>query len=145
MRNLAQMIHLGRGTAKNDEAALAWYQKAAAQDDARALFMCGQFYEKGFGVECNAPLAADFYLRAARQGYAPAQACYAICLEYGRGVPANPTEAVEWYTRAASRGTPRRSLPGPSAASRAPARPKAGGMPSAGTAWPPHRSCPRHC
>ena len=43
MRNLAQMVHLGRGTAKNDEAALAWYQKAAAQDDARALFMCGQF------------------------------------------------------------------------------------------------------
>ena len=50
MNNLGELYYYGRGVARDYPQARAWYEKAAAADNANAMYSLGWMYEKGSGV-----------------------------------------------------------------------------------------------
>ena len=64
---------------------MAWYRKAAAHDDARALNNLGVKLEFGHGCEKNEVEAVKCYRRAAELGSIWGMYNYADMLEDGRG------------------------------------------------------------
>ena len=65
--NLGNDVLNGRGVAKDDAQAVAWYRKAADQGNAPAQNDLGVMYEKGRGVAKDEP-GRDWYRKAADQG-----------------------------------------------------------------------------
>ncbi len=56
------------GIEKNDETAVFWYQKAAAEGSACAQYELGHCYWKGIGVTLNIKAAQDCFRKAAMNG-----------------------------------------------------------------------------
>jgi TPR repeat protein len=67
------MYLVGRGVARDDTQAVAWFRKAAEQADNLAMLSLGMMYEKGRGVARDHAQAVAWYRKAAEQGYAPAK------------------------------------------------------------------------
>ena len=67
------MYALGHGVAEDDEEAVRWFRKAAAQELAMAQYSMGLVYANGGGVRKDAEEAARWFRKAAEQGYAQAQ------------------------------------------------------------------------
>lgn len=65
---LGWMYHNGYGLRIDDEKALAWWKKAAAQKDPDALFALGLLYEQGMGVSKDPGEAARLYVWALERG-----------------------------------------------------------------------------
>ena len=63
----------GRGVAKDDAQAVAWYRKAADQGLAHAQDNLGRMYANGRGVAKDDAQAVAWYRKAADQGDADAQ------------------------------------------------------------------------
>ena len=91
--------------AKNYDAAVALYKKAAARGNADAQLMLGKCYDFGYGVKKDPVLAAQWYTKAAQAGNADAQINLASCYYSGAGVPASMEQAVLWYKKAAEQGS----------------------------------------
>jgi len=102
--NLGLMYANGRGVAKDDGQALAWYQKAADQGHAAAQFDLGKMYENGHGVAKDDVQAVTWYQKAADQGNAVAQVDLGRMYEIGHGVVKDDIQAAEWYEKAADQG-----------------------------------------
>jgi uncharacterized protein len=98
------MYEHGRGVAKDDAQAVAWYRKAADQGDADAQNNLGLMYANGRGVAKDDAQAVAWYRKAADQGDADAQ--YNLGLNYnkGEGVAKDEAQAVSWYRKAADQG-----------------------------------------
>jgi len=94
----------GEGVPKNEEEAVKWLAKAAAQGNARAQNNLGLCYERGVGVVKDEEEAVKWYAKAAAQGNAVAQICLGVCYQFGTGVVKDEQEAVKWYTKAAEQG-----------------------------------------
>jgi uncharacterized caspase-like protein len=62
--NVAEIYERGLGGPPNYESAVLWYQKAADQKYARALFNLGTLYEQGIGVEQDKLKALNLYRQA---------------------------------------------------------------------------------
>lgn len=84
--------------------AIKWYQKAAAQGDARAQLLLAAAYANGEGVVKNDTEAARLMTMAAQQGDAIAQYYLGGMFGLGKGVDKNTKEAFIWYRKAAEGG-----------------------------------------
>lgn len=102
--NLGVMYAQGLGIKKNEEEAVAWYKKAAAQGYSEAQSNLGLMYEFGRGVDVDYELAMKWYLKAAAQGYALAQHNIGSMYFNGNGVSKDDDKAFEWYLKAAEQG-----------------------------------------
>jgi membrane protease YdiL (CAAX protease family)/tetratricopeptide (TPR) repeat protein len=80
--------------------AFAWFTKSAAQDDPKAEYYLGQFYQKGTGVARDDAKAFYWYERSARHDIPYAEWDLAYLYEKGLGVQRNTTEALKWYAKA---------------------------------------------
>ncbi len=74
MTNLGALYHDGRGVAQDYAKAREWYEKAAAKDDADAMFNLGLLYDNGQGVAQDYAKARAWYQKAAAKGHARAKA-----------------------------------------------------------------------
>ena len=86
-------LHEGRGVARDQAAAAACFEAAAAQNSPDGQCLLGLCHEKGEGVPQSWENAAFLYRQAADQGFAPAQCNLGWCYEYGKGVPQDPRRA----------------------------------------------------
>jgi TPR repeat protein len=90
--------------AKNYDAALAQFRKAADSGNAAGQALLGAMYGNGQGVQQNYAQAVAWSRKAADQGLALAQTNLGIMYEKGQGVPQDYTQALAWYRKAADQG-----------------------------------------
>jgi TPR repeat protein len=93
---LGNMYADGKGVARDDKAALLWFQRAAEKGDAAAQYNVGVSYASGTGTVKNDAEAAKWFRRAADQGMAFAQLNLGLLYAAGRGVPQDDVEAMTW-------------------------------------------------
>jgi TPR repeat protein len=81
--------------------ALYWYEKAAEQNYAPAMYKAGQLYvQGGRGMKVNYFKAAEYYLKAAKLGHREAQQELAKLYKKGKGVDKDLVQAIAWSTTA---------------------------------------------
>lgn len=68
MYNYATALTLGEGLTEDKATALAWFEKAAAMGNAKAINYVGSFHEDGWVVTRDMAKAADLYRQAAEGG-----------------------------------------------------------------------------
>jgi TPR repeat protein len=90
--------------ADNPKQAALWWHKAAAQNDAEALYNLALVTAKGTGVDQDLGQSVALLLRAAHLGLAPAQARLGLLYANGDGVVQDPIEAHKWFAIAADNG-----------------------------------------
>jgi localization factor PodJL len=102
--DLAARFLEGRGVARDQAAAIGWFEKAAAQGLAQAQYRLGAIYEKGVGVPRDARKAADYYEKAANQGNI--RAMHNLAVMEAEGIEGKPdyNTAAQWFRRAAEFG-----------------------------------------
>ena len=93
---LGNMYADGRGVARDDKAALSWFQRAAEKGDAASQYNVGVSYASGAGTAQNDAEAAKWFHRAADQGMAVAQLNLGLLYAAGRGVPQDNVAAMTW-------------------------------------------------
>ncbi len=83
---------------------LAWYRKAADQNDISGEMHLAALYRDGGGktIPRDMEQAATWYRRAADQGDPTAQGTMGVLYSMGQGVPHNDVEAYFWLDLAAS-------------------------------------------
>ena len=86
--------------------ARAWYEKAAAQENADALLALAHFHDLGIAGPRDPAKGFDACHRAALAGSPLAMNEVGVRYQKGLGVPADPTNAIGWFTVAAQRGLP---------------------------------------
>jgi TPR repeat protein len=106
MYNYATLLTLGHGVAEDKEAAFAWFAKAAALGNAKAINFIGSFHEDGWVVEKDLSQAAAHYRRAAEGGDFRGQFNHARML-IAKGEIA---QALLWLRRSAKTATARFAL-----------------------------------
>jgi TPR repeat protein len=84
-----------------------WYERAALEDHAEAMFKLATMYRDGEGGEVNETLALEWFEKAARAGYLDAMVDVGRMHEQGKGVPQDSKQAMCWYEAAADAGSPR--------------------------------------
>ncbi|WP_010184565.1 tetratricopeptide repeat protein [Sphingomonas sp. PAMC 26605] len=102
MYNYATLLALGHGVAEDKAAALAWFRKAAALGNAKAINFVGSFHEDGWVVERDMAAAALCYARAAKGGD------FRGCFNHARmlGAAGRIEDAIGWLKRAGASATP---------------------------------------
>ena len=98
---LGRMLLEGTGVPLDAQAALGWFVRAAAQDNAEAMNMVGRCLENGWGTKCDLVAAAGQYRASAERGCDWGEYNWGNLLFDGRGVPPDRRRAVYWYRRAA--------------------------------------------
>jgi len=93
-----------QGVAADDEKAVHWYQKAAANGHATAQYNLGQAYRFGNGVEIDLEKAFKLIRKAAAQNDSSAQCLLGWMYGDGEGVAKDPEKAVAWYHKSAANG-----------------------------------------
>lgn len=102
MYNYATALALGDGVTEDRPGALAWFEKAAALGNVKAINHIGSFHEDGWVVARNMGKAAEYYARAAQGGDFRGAFNHArMLLDAGQVDEARP-----WLQRAAETGTP---------------------------------------
>jgi uncharacterized protein len=90
---------------QDDQQAVAWYRKAAAQDFAASQNNLGVMFQAGRGgLQKDDKQAAEWYRKAAEQGVADAQLNLGNLYLDGRGVPQDVVLAYFLFSVAASSG-----------------------------------------
>jgi TPR repeat protein len=99
---LGQMLLDGFGGTIDEARALAWFSKAAAENDALACNIVGGFYEDGREVVRDVATAAEYYARAASAGDSRGQ------FNFGRMLASRGAieEAVGQFRKASQTATP---------------------------------------
>lgn len=103
------MCAQGCGTARDEQAARAWLEKAAAQGYVPAQRQLGLILARGGsgpGEAKDETAAADWLRRAAEQGDAVAQFNLAVMYAHGIGVAPDRAQALQGYRLAARQGHP---------------------------------------
>jgi TPR repeat protein len=90
------------GLPKDEEAAVKWFRKAAAQNDDSAQFNLGCCYYQGQGVEQDYTEAVRWFRKSAAQNDDSAQFSLGCCLYQGQGVAQDYAEAVRWFRKSAA-------------------------------------------
>jgi len=86
----------GEGVPQNYRDAMAWFAKAAANDNDNAQWKLGLGYMKGIGVPHDERQAAVWFKRAANHGDIRAQSALSDLYLSGRGVPRDYVRAYTW-------------------------------------------------
>ena len=84
--------------------ARAWYEKAAAQENADGLLAMARFYDEGIGGPRDPVKGFASCRRAALAGSALAMNEVGVRYQKGLGVAVDPTNAIGWFTVAGQRG-----------------------------------------
>lgn len=100
---LGQILLDGRGTRRDPEAALIWFERAAKQGDPEAWNMVGRCHEKGWGVPQDYRRAAGYFEEAIRRGHVWAKVNLAQIL-MRLGDPADRPRAYTLFRQAAGAG-----------------------------------------
>ena len=82
------------------------YQKAAKLGDVNGMYMLGECYNLGRGVDRDLNESVKWFRAAAMQGHIGAMDGLGRCYEYGEGVDADEELSAAWYFRAAKAGLP---------------------------------------
>ena len=98
----------GRGVARNERLALEFCQRAALQQNPRAMLELAQHYDKGtFALRPINPEAAfNWYQQAALAGNDTAMYELGQMYVFGRGTAPDSVRAVRWYLKAVANGMP---------------------------------------
>jgi len=91
-------------TPRDPNAAVHWFAKAAANNDAVAQFMLASFLDRGFAVVQDHAAAVDWLQKAAICDEIGADYFLAIHYRDGIGVGPDKRAAFEWFRTAAERG-----------------------------------------
>ena len=94
----------GWGVEQNEKEALAWYKKAAAQENGPAYNSIGNFYRTGTVVKSDPQQAFEYYQKGAAEKDAQAMLNLGNCYFYGMGVEKDEKTAVKWWKDAADAG-----------------------------------------
>lgn len=94
----------GWGVDQNMKQAMAWYQKAAKQDNGPAYNSIGNLYRMGNGVTADPKQAFTWYQKGADAKDAQAMLNLGNCYYYGMGTEKDEKIAVEWWKAAAEVG-----------------------------------------
>ncbi len=86
------------------EEALKFLKPAARDGDADAMYVLGQMYASGRGIEKDEKLATGYFLKAAELGNADAQQSLGSALMLGEGIEQDMVEALKWFIIAARGG-----------------------------------------
>jgi hypothetical protein len=103
IRNLG-LLYQSASVAQDFTKARAWYEKAAVEGDARAMFNLGLLYANGQGVTQDYVKARDWYEKAADKGDALAMSALGSLYANGLGAPKDDTKARRWFEKAADNG-----------------------------------------
>ncbi|MCM8729922.1 tetratricopeptide repeat protein [Hephaestia sp. GCM10023244] len=99
-----QMLLDGVEVALDQQAALDWFLKAAAQHHAMAINMVGRCYDLGWGTPVMKDRAAACFRIAAEMGLDWGMYNYATALALGEGVDEDKAAAFGWLEKAAAMG-----------------------------------------
>lgn len=104
MYEVGRMYERGRGTPKNFEEAVSWYNNASEAGNNTAKSRLGKMYLEGRGVKKDFGKAHKLLSTAAKNNVPGAQYQLAIMYEIGVGINEDPNEAQYWYKKAAALG-----------------------------------------
>lgn len=99
-----QVLLDGKGTAKDDGAALRRFSQAAQKGHAMAMNMVGRCCEQGWGTRIDKALAAQWYGAAAKRGLDWGMYNLATLHCLGEGVVLDRAEALRLFEGAAAQG-----------------------------------------
>ena len=88
----------------DEEQARFWYEKAALQGDARAMYYLSLIYVRGNVFGADPMLAFEWLKKAAENGFTEAMCKLGIMHCLGHGVEKNHQHAAQWFQKAALRG-----------------------------------------
>ena len=94
----------GWGVDKDLKQAVAWYQKAAQQNNGPAFNSLGNFYRMGTGVKADPKQAFEYYVKGAAVNDDQAMLNLGNCYFYGMGTEKDGQAAVQWWEKAAEKG-----------------------------------------
>lgn len=104
---IGYLYHFGLGMPVDTAQAKSWYEKAAARNDADALYALGLLYENANLGPRDLATALRYYREAASHGpHGDAEYAIGRMILRGRGVARDPGEAIEWLKKAAGHGHP---------------------------------------
>jgi len=103
---LGQLFEYGRGVNQNDQVAISWYEKAAAQQNPNALYRLAVLTDYGWGMESDKKQAFKLYKAAAYLDHELAQHDLAKMYFHGAGTPKNLLQAYKWLKVAVLNGSP---------------------------------------
>lgn len=86
------------------EDALKHLKPAAEAGEADAMYVLGQMYASGRGVDKDEKRAAGYFKKAAELGNASAQQSLGSALMLGEGIEQNMVEALKWFIISARAG-----------------------------------------
>lgn len=105
---LGMLYYHGQGVSEDENLAIYWWKKAAAQGNVESMFQLGSAYL--FGSQ-TAKMVADpdreaatWYFQAASAGHAEAQYHLGLLFLAGKGVVESRQEAARWFQKAAVQG-----------------------------------------
>lgn len=108
---LAALLATGDGLARDDAAAIGWFEKAADSGDGTALAVLGELTALGWGgLKKDEAAAARLMEKAALDGVVFAQAQWGSMLMEGKGVKKDPAKGLSWLVKAAQDGDGRARL-----------------------------------
>ncbi len=122
MRNVALLLRKGKGTARDPERAIYFYERAARGGLTSAQVNAAFMYLDGDGIPQDYKKASFWFHTAAIAGVPVARYNLGVLYERGLGVEADQARALAWYTLAARTGHEKAlerltqlvpSLPGP--------------------------------
>jgi TPR repeat protein len=109
--NLGILYLRGQGVPRDLVQARAWLEKAAATEDASALYALGRAMEESDPVvSADSVRAADLYRRAAEKGHALAALRYGLAMVDGLGIKRDTNGAQTWLLQAEKSGVPEAAL-----------------------------------
>ena len=97
----AQLLLDGDGVARDEQAAVGWFRRAAQQGHVMAVNMLGRCHDLGWGVRVDKARAAEYYEIAAGQGLDWAMYNFATLLALGEGVAEDRPRALALLRQAA--------------------------------------------
>ena len=85
---------------RNNRVAVQWFEKAAKQGYAEAMYLLGECFGEMYGVRHSKRKAFLWYKRAAERGHEEAMRELGLYYQRGIGVNKNLNIAAEWYDKA---------------------------------------------
>ena len=104
---LGRKLMRGRGTPRDYEQALRFFDTAARAGHADALYLLGKCYLKGVGCTKDPAGGVSCLESAAQRGHAAAALRLGSCFAEGIGAPRSAELAAYWYRKAAALGDTR--------------------------------------
>ena len=94
----------GWGVEQDAKEALAWYKKAAAQENGPACNTLGNYYRMGTVVTADPKQAFEWYQKGAQAKDDQAMLNLGNCYFYGMGVDKDEKTAIKWWKDSADAG-----------------------------------------